>query len=581
MVDVRLLTQLKAAAPGQKFSAGVELAPRDGWHVYWKNPGDSGMATSVAWILPKGWSASGPSWPAPRRITAGPLTSFGYESAHILLFDLSVPGDAQIGSRARVAAHVEWLECREICIPGSKDLKTDVAIAAVSASGADSAALVPAILEIPHPNAAAAVRASAEGETVHLVLRGEYPGAEFFPSEPGAFESGRAAVVLSPARTELILADGLGGTPQRVSGVLERPNLPPVSIDLPVSSGGLLLRYLLLAFAGGLILNLMPCVLPVLSLKVLGLLSRAGRDAKRHGAAYSAGVVVMFEILAALILAGRAAGAGLGWGFQLQSPVVVGTLIILFVAIGLNLLGVYEVAAVAPAWFARAADSDGIGGSFASGMFSVVVASPCTAPFMGAALGWALIQPAGRMIAAFAALGAGTAAPFAILSAWPALIKKLPKPGAWMDALKKILSVPMFATAIWLAWIFWRLTFAAAAPVDAMWKKYSPAAVEAARARGDAVFVDFTAAWCLTCAVNERVVLSRDDVRSALSSPHVAAFRADWTNRDPVIAAELKSRGRSGVPLYVAYASGGPPVVLPEVLTPAIVLQSLGISNKP
>ncbi len=314
----------------------------------------------------------------------------------------------------------------------------------------------------------------------------------------------------------------------------------------------------------------MPCVFPVLSLKVLGLLERAGgspAQARAHAAAYAAGVVVSFELLALGLLAARAAGAALGWGFHLQSAPVVAALAVLCVLVGLNLLGLFEVGTRLMSVGGRAS-----GGSFLSGVFAVVVAAPCTAPFMGAALGWALTRPVLETLAVFAALGLGTAAPFALLASWPGLLKRLPRPGAWMETLKKALSVPMFLTAAWLLWVLARL-MTPSVSTDG-WKVWSPEAVSASRAAGRTAFVDFTASWCLTCQVNERVVLSRPEVKEALARGD--AYKADWTGRDAVIAAELARHGRSGVPLYIVYPKGGEPVLLPELLTPKLVIDALG-----
>ncbi|MBI3288959.1 MAG: thioredoxin family protein, partial [Elusimicrobia bacterium] len=406
---------------------------------------------------------------------------------------------------------------------------------------------------------------------VVLDIAGRHPLAEFFPAEPGAFEGARGGVTVTPTRTEITLQPAPGAQDARaISGILVRPGLAPVWIAVPVRAGAATTRNILLAFLGGLLLNLMPCVFPVLSIKVLGLLEHVGGDrraARRSALAYAAGVVATFLALAASLLAARAAGTTLGWGFQLQSPLTVGALAALFVALGLNLLGVFEVGTRLMSLGER-----GGGGAFASGAFAVVVAAPCTAPFMGAALGWALTRPAWETLSVFAALGAGTAFPYAALASQPALLARLPRPGAWMESLKKILSLPMFATAAWLLWVMWRL-LAAPAAADALWKPWSTEAVRAARTES-AVFVDFTAAWCLSCQVNERVVLSRPEVRKALARG--VAFKADWTDKNPAIAAELAAHRRAGVPLYIVYPKGRDAVILPEILTPSLVLDALG-----
>jgi len=534
---------VKAALLSSGDGAVLRLVHDPHWHTYWLNPGDSGLATKL--------STGTIEWPAPERIVAGPLTSFGYSGE--VLFPVT-PNVKRVT--------VAWLECAEICIPGKADLV---------AQKVKPEMLALARERLPRPDPSAALGATSRGDRIVLEIAGRHPLAEFFPAEPGAFEGARGPVAVAPSRSELTLQKAPGASdPKSLSGVLVRPGLAPVWITVPVAAGGAAPRNLLLAFLGGLLLNLMPCVFPVLSIKVLGLLKASdGRRAPHfHALAYTAGVVTSFLALAAGLLAARAAGASLGWGFQLQSPWVVGAMAALFIALGLNLLGVFEVGTRLMSLGERSG-----GGSFSSGVFAVVVAAPCTAPFMGAAIGWALGRPAWEALAVFAALGLGTAAPYAVLASWPSLLKLLPRPGAWMETLKKLLSVPMFTTAAWLLWVLWHLV---AAPVgdNSLWKTWSPEAVAEARAAGKTVFVDFTAAWCLSCQVNERIVLARPEVVKALQKG--AAFKADWTNKDPVIEAELARHGRAGVPLYIVYPKGGEAVTLPEILTPALVLETLG-----
>ncbi len=525
--------------------AALRLVHEPHWHTYWINPGDSGLATKLTpGIL---------DFPAPQRIVYGPLTSFGYSGTVL------IPAKLPAGVKRATAT---WLECAEVCIPGKAEL---------TAVAAEPGLLESARGSLPLPDAEAALGASRRGEKIILEIAGRHPLAEFFPAEPGAFEGARGTVAVSPARTELTLQQTPGAPDlELLSGILVRPGLAPVWILAPISAGGAGIRNLLLAFLGGLLLNLMPCVFPVLSIKVLGLISAGGgrRAPHFHALAYTAGVVTSFLALAGGLLAARAAGASLGWGFQLQSPWVVGAMAALFIAIGLNLLGVFEIGTKLMALGEHSG-----GGSFTSGVFAVVVAAPCTAPFMGAALGWALTRPAWEALLIFAMLGLGTAAPYAVLASWPALLKRLPRPGAWMITLKNILSVPMFTTAAWLLWVLWHL-LAAPAAVDPLWKIWSPEAVQEARAAGKTVFVDFTAAWCLSCQVNERLVLSQPKVVAALEKG--AAFKADWTDKNPVIEAELARHGRAGVPLYIVYPKGGEAVTLPEILTPGLVLETLG-----
>ncbi len=520
--------------------AALRLVHAPHWHTYWINPGDSGLATKLTPGLL--------DFPTPERIVYGPLTSFGYSG------EVLIPAKLPEGVQTATAT---WLECSDVCIPG-KAVLTPRTVAPERLAAARA--------KVPTPDSTAAIGASRRGDAVIIELAGRHPLAEFFPAEPGAFEGARGAVAVAPSRTELTLQKAPGAPDLKtLSGILVRPGLAPVWILLPISAGGVGLRNLILAFLGGLLLNLMPCVFPVLAIKVAGLLERPGRG---HALAYTAGVVTSFLALAVMLLAARAAGSSLGWGFQLQSPWVVGFMAALFIAIGLNLLGLFEVGTRL-----MSLGGNSGGGSFTSGVFAVVVAAPCTAPFMGAAVGWALTRPAWEALSVFASLGLGTAAPYALLSSWPALLKRMPKPGRWMETFKHILSVPMFLTAAWLVWVLFRL-LAAPAGNDPLWKTWSPEAVAEARSHGRTVFVDFTAAWCLSCQVNERVVLSRPEIRAALEKG--VAFKADWTDKNAVIEKELASHGRAGVPLYIVYPKGGEAVTLPEILTPALVLETLG-----
>jgi thiol:disulfide interchange protein DsbD len=585
-VAASLVSSLDAARPGQSFDAGLRLKMKPGWHVYWKNPGDSGLAPKLSWTLPPGWSASAFEWPAPARLEAPPLTSFGYEDDALFPLTLTVPADAKPGSRSVPEAKADWLECREVCIPGSARLTLAVGVeGAARARAGDSALLAAARAMVPRPDAAAAAGASWDGKRAILRLNGRYPRAEFFPASPNVFENGRTPVSVSPSETELTLmpAAGTSGAPARIEGVLLRSDAPPAEISVPVTAGGAAARFIALAFAGGLLLNLMPCVFPVLAFKAIGLLNRGGQhplEARLEAIAYAAGMVLSCLTLAAILIGARRAGSALGWGFQLQSPWVVGALAALFFAAGAGLLGYFEFGARWMGVGEKLSGRHGLAGSFFSGVFAMAAAAPCTAPFMGAALGWAATRPAAEAFAVFGALGLGASAPYALLSSWPALIRRLPKPGAWMDVLKRVLSLPMFATSAWLLWVLWHLVAVPAAAQDSLWRAWSPEAVASARASGKTVFEDFTAAWCLSCQVNERTALADPAVVAALSRPDVAVFRGDWTSRDARISSVLAGYGREGVPLYVVHPRGGEAVLLPELLTPGLVLDALGAAPK-
>jgi thiol:disulfide interchange protein len=559
-VEAGLHLQHASVRPGTPFLALVRLMIDEGWHVYAPEPGDAGLPTTVAWDLPDGFSAGPIAWPVPREFADGGLVTRGYAGEVLLVAEITPPADLVPGSEVTVRARVEWLACRAECIPGEADL----------------AAPVPVL-----------------------------------DAEPVA--DPRSAALFAAAAT---------------------------AARVPAAAGGIgLLLALLLAFVGGLILNLMPCVLPVLSLKLVGFASRASEDRASglaHGMWYTAGVLASFWAIAGTLAVLRAGGRLLGWGFPFQNPAVAAAIAILFFVLGLNLFGVFEIGARAAGAGAGLRSRRGWLGSFAGGLFMTLVATPCTAPFMGAALGYAVGQPPLASLAVFTALGLGVALPYALLSALPALARLLPKPGQWMETLKQVMGFPMMAASAWFvglaatltgvtvvtpllvaliagglgAWVWGRwgrldrsrrsraisgvlalllvggsLGFAVAvvrAPGGAegestwAWETWSPRRVAELREEGTPVFVDFTAAWCLTCRVNETTTLRAPRVVKAFRERGVALLRADWTARDPAIARALAGFRRAGVPVYVLYGRGGAePVLLPEVLTPGIVLAAL------
>ncbi|MBL3676968.1 MAG: peptide-methionine (R)-S-oxide reductase MsrB [Alphaproteobacteria bacterium] len=493
-------------------SVEQDIAP--GWHTYYRNPGDSGIATTVDWDLSEGFSVGEIRWPEPQRFEQAGLVTFGYEGRVALEQDLVAPAGWEGGSVA-LTARIEALACKEICVPVT--------------------------------------------QTAQLTL--DVP-----PSQRGAGD--------------------------------------------PLWTWGPFLTALALAFLGGLILNLMPCVFPVLALKGLSLVQHRTAHPAWHGAAYAAGVIATFLAVAAALLAVKGAGAAAGWGFHLQEPWVVVALAWLMFAVGLNLAGVFEVRLPFAASQPRAT---GFVGDFATGALVTLVATPCTAPFMAAALGWALVQPAPAALAVFAMLGAGLAAPYVALTLAPGLARALPKPGQWMETLRQFLAFPMFGAAVWLAWVLarqagadalgvalagfvllafavwtnrhWALAaavaclalFAAALPVmqactvpsAAMGAKpWSPAALDAALARGGPVFVEMTADWCITCKANHAVAIDRAETRALFAEKGVTYLVGDWTRRDADITAYLETFDRQGVPLYVYYpGAGAPPVVLPQILS--------------
>ena len=649
--------------PGQPLWLGLALEHKPHWHTYWKNPGDSGLPTTLAWTLPAGFKAGEIDWPTPSRLPIGPLMNHGYDGRLLLPVKVEVPA-GYAGDTLSVKLRADWLVCKDVCIPEGGDFALDIpARSAFAAHGADFEAAFAA-----RPRALAETKASATVGKDGLALEvSGLPAAwagkaiEFFPEAPGVLDNAlprQAAWDGARWRVRVPLSDQRIDTPARMDAVLVAPGEKagvrvgfdiagswPAPGSTPAPAGaaapaagsaaplGLGLA-LLFALIGGAILNLMPCVFPVLSLKVLGFAAHAD-DRRAHavsGFAYTVGVVLSFVALAALLLALRAGGEQLGWGFQLQSPVVIAVLAALFTLIGLNLAGVFEFGSVLPSGLATLQAKHPVLDSFLTGVLAVAVASPCTAPFMGASLGLAVTLPAVQALAVFAALGLGMALPYLAASLWPAVARALPRPGAWMARFKVLMAFPMFATVVWLVWVIgqqvgidgaaallavllalafiaWALgtpgigrlarasfgmlgalAFAAAlswmlpalhasaaaagaagaarsGEAGSAWEPWSEQRVAELRAAGKPVFVDFTAAWCVTCQYNKRSTLADAAVMADFAARGVVLLRADWTRRDPAITAALAVLGRNGVPVYVLYPPGRPPVVLSEILS--------------
>ena len=623
-----------AVRPGTTVWVAIRQAIEPGWHTYWRNPGDSGLATSISWLLPKGVTAGEPQWPVPERFTTGNIVNFGYRDAATTLVPLHVAGDALVNGAAR--ARLFLLECKQMCIPENVTLDLDLHRAPGS-----PAIFTGARAAIPKPfggSTTLSVEATSLTLTVtDPALAGVNAAtAQFYPLTTGAvdydvrpevhvdgdtltWKTARALRARPLAAFEGVLDVRGAGTFSVVAATAVAPVAVTPDPDLT------LMEAAFMAFLGGLILNLMPCVLPVLSMKALAL-AQSGESSqalRRDGVFYFAGVLLTFTSIAGILLVLKAGGAALGWGFQLQSPLVVFVLALLMAAIGLNLLGVFEV----PFNLAGAGDrftrAEGGQGAFFTGVLAVLVASPCTAPFMGTAIGYALTQSGSYATLVFLALGTGFALPFTALAFAPPLVHLIPRPGVWMIRFREFLAFPMFATAVWLSWVlseqvgstglaialstglglvflFWLLpllhvwprrvagTVGAAALVaaglqigsaasPAPWQTWSPQAVADAQRDGKTVLVDFSAAWCVTCLVNERVALENSAVVAGFQKHGVVLLKADWTNRDSTISAELDRYGRSGVPLYLFYPAHrrGRATVLPQILTPGIVLGAL------
>jgi len=643
------------ATPGTTLWLGLRFDLIPQWHVYWRNPGDSGEAPRVDWTLPAGWQAGDIHWPVPERIPVGPLVNYGYEDTVSLLVPVSVPPDAASGARdVRIDADVTWLVCKVECIPQDGRVSLQLPVGPPGPVAPDRFEAVRATWPVELPGTAA-YDVTPDGLVLHVsdsALSFELADQVWFaadawgpvaPSGEQSWEADGERLALKMPAGDMPLAggaalDGLlvvtdsgSGTPlTRGFTVTATPAAPP-----PTSSPAVGL-WVAIGFAvlGGLLLNLMPCVLPVLSIKALGLVQHAAgaahEDAQggRHGLAFGAGVLLTFLALAALLIGLRAGGAAIGWGFQLQEPAVVIGLMLLMLALGLNLSGVFTLGGSLSGVGQSLTERRDLRGSFATGVLAVVVASPCTAPFMGTALGFALTRPAIETLLVFGGLAAGFAAPLMLLSARPGWARLLPRPGPWMERLRNALAFPLYATAAWLLWVltqqvdatrlaaaltgtvlfafglWWlgqplkrrglrhslvatllvgSLAFVAVASRGGVpetrvttVERWSPQQVAELRADGRAVLVNFTAAWCITCKVNERVALDTDGVQQALERHDIAYLKGDWTNRDATITGELQRHGRSGVPLYLLYPAGtGEPEVLPQLLTEGLVLQAI------
>jgi thiol:disulfide interchange protein len=696
--DIALISDVSSAAPGTTVTVAARLTLDKGWHTYWINPGDAGLPLKVKWTLPAGVTASELRFPTPHLTPQAPLMSYGYENEVLVLADITVPAGTPAGNTLALRGQAEWLACEEQCLPAAGDLVLDLPVSAAAtptswakaiaatraqmpkaptgftatASLKDSVFTVIVVAPSVAGNAwpspyvfvdteytvdhAAAQRVARSGDTLVFAIR-QSPFANALPTrlrglltadtKAAAPESwlidasvkqangdarARASALL--ASTSVISTGGVGGAGVSTSG---SPNTALDAVALPSPTADMsLIAAMAFAFIGGLLLNLMPCVFPVLSIKVLALLQQGGTDtshSRKHGLAFGVGVLASFWLLAGTLMALRAGGEQLGWGFQLQSPPVVAILALLMFALALNLSGLFEVG-LSLTRLGAAGGGGSYRDSVLTGLLAVAVAAPCTAPFMGAALGYALVQPAFVGLLVFTALGIGLALPFIVLTSVPALLRFLPKPGPWLETLKQLFAFPLYATVVWLLWVLgqqvgvdglaiallalilvalagwmWsrgvradRATVRAAAlgvgalaiatsffgaarlpatPAQATavagWEPYTPQRVAELRSAGRAVFIDFTAAWCLSCQVNERVALRTAAVRDAFAKGEVALLRADWTSRDSSITATLASFGRSGVPLYVLYPRGttGTATVLPAVLSPGMVVDAI------
>ena len=665
-LTAELVTVSPGIAPGGTLQAGLVLTLEEHWHVYWLNAGDSGEPPRIAWTLPPGITAGPLQFPIPSRLPLGPLMDFGYEDSVAFPVQLTAASSVKPGP-IHLDANVTWLVCREVCIPGRAHLGLNLTVAVAqpgaAPQGQPAGALGQALTLLPKPlppGAKLTVTGAKSGFVFTLLTGKREKDAEFYPFDQDQIANAgnqNAESLPDGVRLSVPRSEDLKTLPPQLHGLLKLSDTVAYEFTAPVVPGeiapvteskstgatstGLVttLTAIGLAFLGGIILNLMPCVFPVLFLKGLALVQSSSHERSRlrsHGLIYTLGILVSFWIIVAVLLILRAEGSQAGWGFQLQSPIFLTLLAAAIFFFALSLAGLFDIGLSLTSVGGGLARKQGYTGSFFTGVLATVVATPCTAPLMGAAIGFALAQPAGITFAVFTALGLGLAAPYLLLTFQPAWTRVLPRPGAWMEIFKQLTAVIFFATVIWLTYVYgslfaagsgaqgvyrvalllacflmltiagWALgrwparrTSTVAAillavlglaiplyqPKDTtlVWTPYSQQTLDQARASGHPVFIDFTAAWCLSCQVNERLVLRSADVQRQFSKNHVTLLKADWTQYDPAITKELASIHRSGVPTYVIYpaAKASHPDVLPELLTKDLVLSALKRDTTP
>ncbi len=674
--EIELISEQSTIQPGESFWIGLRMDLRDDWYVYYRNPGDSGMPMMVEWLHEADFNIGEIQWPVPTWIdVSGGLNSYGYYDNILFMMEATAPPGLTPGESYTLIAEADWLICEKICIPEYADLELTLTVTDEDVSYNEE--WLPLFAETREnlPVRLDDWSATATFENNHTTLKltnNRYPLPDFeeirfFAKEEGEIENGAAQPFTVDGNTiemQLRKSTYKSGEPDRLWGVAYSPSgwdesgsITGLIVDveigetsdpasdlatMPILSGSFLL-ILLFAFIGGLILNLMPCVFPIISIKVMNFMQMAGHKpghVRMHGLIFGLGVLISFLVLAGLLLALRAGGQELGWGFQLQTPAFIAFMTFLMFGLGLSLMGVFEIGNSLINVAGKTNTGEGLRGSFFSGILATVLATPCTAPFMGTALGVAITLPAATALIIFAMLGIGMATPYVLLSSFPALMKYMPKPGGWMETFKQALAFPLFATAIWLIWVFGQQTsvdgltrlligllmlsigiwilnrwsalyisktkriisraivtafvvfgflFASGAnPVSMQnesglsvsygieWQDFSIDLIEEHRQAGKNVFIDFTADWCITCKANERVAFSSNRVKEKFEELNFEMVKADWTNRNPEITRTLESFGRNGVPFYVIYSSSlDEPIILPELLTPGIVLNAL------
>jgi thiol:disulfide interchange protein DsbD len=668
-VESELISEVESLQPGKPFWVALRLKMDEHWHTYWRNAGDAGLETKIDWTLPEGFEASEINWPYPQKIYLDDLANYGYEGETFLLVKITPPQTINV-NEIELRAEANWLVCKVECLPGGAEYSLSLPVKNETPKTVEKwqQAFAETRFQLPLKQSDWKISSIKNESNVKIFITPPSKNAivdkiEFFPFDGGIYNNAADQnftktgngfeltipfddfKVSEPDSLKGILVSSYGWRGEDTEKALEISIPFGEQVSASQENESSLWLALLFAFIGGMILNLMPCVLPVLSIKIMGFVQQAGEDKKNilnHGLMFTLGVLISFWILAGALVALRTGGEELGWGFQLQSPTFLIILSVFLFLFALNLFGVFEIGTSLMSIGSKSANKTGNVGAFISGVTATVVATPCTAPFMGTALGFAISQPAFVTMTIFTSLALGMAFPYLLLSIFPKWLKYLPKPGGWMETLKQFMGFPLAATVIWLAWVlglqtgsdgvaalmialllasiggwiygkwgtfnstsitkfvsrtatiilisaglFFGITYASNSTAavsnsidnsksEIIWEKFSQSKVDQLRAQGTPVFIDFTAAWCLTCQVNERVAINTSEVSEIFDEKNVAALKADWTSRDDEITKALAKFGRNSVPLYVIYAKNfDEPIILPEVLTTGIILDAL------
>jgi thiol:disulfide interchange protein DsbD len=585
----KIVSSVNELAPGDSAYVGLWIQMIPHWHTYWENPGDSGTAPILDWQLPANVTVSPILWPTPQRIESAGLNTFAYSGEVFILQKIEVPENFSAVSFP-LNLKAEWLVCDDICVPQTDSFSLNIPVGKSAVDGEIAPLAEETLRHRPETSSPISMKWNADESQILLELTTPLTATptDFFPALniPVSAEKPKLEKI-SPTEWKLSfkkisLSSAKTG---EFSGILfyeDGGKAHAQAIELKEQPLTSLWRYLLWAFLGGLILNLMPCVLPIITLKAFSLLKNSGSSlstVRKESFLYTIGVVSSLWILSLVIYFLQNAGRLVGWGFQLQSPYFNLFLILIFILMALNLLGVFEIQLAVPARFQKLLTLNGSKGALATGFLSVVVASPCTAPFMGVAIGFALSQSLTIILMIFTSLGLGLALPYLLMGFFPQLVRYFPKPGRWMETFKKILALPMILSAVWLGIVFYNQVAPAHNQKETtshglVWLPFSEEKVNELRGK-KAFFIDFTADWCLSCKVNERVVFSDTRVLAALKNTDLVLLQADWTNYDPTITRWLKKYQRAGVPFYILVHPDGREQLLPELLTPKIFLNSI------